>query len=365
MQPMKAGSRQRAVLVLTGATLATATVAFALTAALSTGGRHASSAAPKVARATVSSAATPVPLAVYKEGAPHVTSSLLINGFQGGVQGAPAVPPPDAPTVAASAFARPVAEYLAYSEAQLKLMSQPIGALETALAADDRSGAKAAWSAAYARYLHLGAVYLAGPIADLDQRIDGSPGGLPGGTASPRFTGLHRIEYGLWGDAAPSSLLGYARQLKVDVDALGARLRHVSIDPLDYATRAHEILEDAQRDLLSGTAVPWSEQGVLGTAAGLAATQEVTGTLRPLLSTYMVQVLNSDLEELSGVLTSLARAHGGTLPTNSQLTQAESERLDAALGQALEGLAQVPGVLETTKTPAIPAIPTKDLETDK
>ena len=41
------------------------------------------------------------------------------------------------------------------------------------------------------------------------------------------------------------------------------------IDPLDYAARAHEILEDAQRDLMSGIQVPWSGAGVLGTAAGV------------------------------------------------------------------------------------------------
>ena len=47
------------------------------------------------------------------------------------------------------------------------------------------------------------------------------------------------------------------------------RLREVlpgaSITPLEYATRAHEILEDAQRDLLSGADVPWSGEGVLAT----------------------------------------------------------------------------------------------------
>jgi hypothetical protein len=153
--------------------------------------------------------------------------------------------------------------------------------------------------------------------------------------------------------------------LKVDIDAMRAKIGHVSIDQLDYATRAHEILEDAQRDLLSGAAVPWSQQGVLGTAAGLAATREVIRTLRPLLSPSIVNVVSTDLGPLGGVLDSLAKGHGGTLPTNTELTQTESERLAATLGQALEGLAQLPSVLETTPTPAIPAIPAKARETNK
>ena len=58
----------------------------------------------------------------------------------------------------------------------------------------------------------------------------------------------------------------------------------VEIDPLDYATRAHEILEDAVRDQLSGTDAPWSGAGLLGTAlAGVVATTEVLKTLAPVL----------------------------------------------------------------------------------
>jgi high-affinity iron transporter len=361
MQRMKAGSRRRTSLLLTGGALVAALIVFGLIRGIGGEAHHAVTVAP----ATASAAADPVPLGKYSEAAPHVSSSLIITGLQGGVRGALPVPPPDAPVVPAYAFARPVAQYLAYSAKQLKLMGQPIDALEAALTANDRSAAKAAWAAAWARYLHLGAVYLQGPVADLDQRIDGSPGGLPGETSSGQFTGLHRIEYGLWGDVAPSSLIGFARQLKIDVAVLGAKLPHVSIDPLDYATRAHEILEDAQRDLLSGKAVQWSQQGVLGTAAGLASTREVVGTLSPLLSSSIVNVVNTDLRQLSNVLDALAKAHGGALPTNTELTQNESERLNAALGQALEGLAQMPGVLETTKTPAISQIPAKDLRIDK
>ena len=60
-------------------------------------------------------------------------------------------------------------------------------------------------------------------------------------------------------------------------------LPSVQITPLEYATRAHEILEDAQRDLLSGADVPWSHEGLLATAAGLTPHVEVLATLQPLL----------------------------------------------------------------------------------
>jgi iron uptake system EfeUOB component EfeO/EfeM len=332
------------------AALVAAGAAFALTLTLGIG---APSAAP-----SASAAAAP-PLADYEELSPHVLSHVQIlsatrpgAGRQLGLEYPPFSP---------SRFVQPVAEYLAYADTQLRLMASPLASLQTALSDDDRAAAETAWDTAYWWYLHLGAVYLEPPVDTLNQAIDGSPGGIPGGTASPRFTGLHRIEYGLWTGEAPSSLVGYVRGLATDVQKMRVLLPRVGIGPLDYATRAHEILEDAQRDLLSGADVPWSQEGVLGTAAGLIATREVLTTLRSLINP---SIANTDLDQLGSVLHSLAAAHGGTLPTNTQLTQDQSEELNGALGQALEGLAQVPGSLETAAPAGSPVIPRSAVEID-
>jgi high-affinity iron transporter len=302
------------------------------------------------------------PLAIYSARSPHVSSSIVVNSAQGAVSGAPTTPASELPPLPASAFEKPTTLYRAYTVKQLGLMEKQIVRLQEALAANDRTAAKSAWRAAYASYLRLGAVYLVGPLSDLNQAIDGGSGGLAGGTSSPHFTGLHRIEYGLWGANTPISLLGFARQLHANVHRLQSMLGKTTIAPLEYATRAHEILEDAARDLLSGTDVPWSGEGVLATAAGLQATEEVVATLRPLLKgrESTIPLVNAELALLRATLASIAAAHGGVLPSNEQLSQAQTEQLDSALGGALEGLAQVPGALETESTPQIPQIPQRD-----
>jgi high-affinity iron transporter len=256
-------------------------------------------------------------------------------------------------------------------------MEPEISTLESALAAGDRSAAEADWKVAWAQYLHLGGVYLEGPVASLNQKIDGNAGGLAGGAASPDFVGLHRIEYGLWTGQSPTSLVGYARGLTANVTALEKLLPHTAIEPLDFATRTHEILEDAVRDLLSGADVPWSGQGALGTQAGIVATRELLATLRPVLvepaalqadppaNPRTEKVVDADLNVLQAVLDSLARGNGGQLPSNSQLTQDQSERLDAAVGQALEGLAQIPGMLETVSPATPPKIPRSGFKIDR
>ncbi len=341
------------------ALLVVAAVSFVTFRALGTGRGSASPAAPALF----------VPVAEYAERAPHVRSVLDVVGIQGSVRGEPSVPPPDQPPLSPASFDRPVAEYLAYSTGQLTTMLSELSTLQGALQSGSRAASQNAWRVVFARYLHLGAVYLEGPVATLNEEIDGSPGGLVGGTSSPQFTGLHRIEFGLWTGAPLQTLIPYVSRLQSDVTALRALLPHIQIAPLDYAIRAHEILEDAVRDLLSGTEVPWSGEGVLGTAAGLAATREVISTLKPLLhepaamladppaNPRSPKIADADLHQLQAVLSSLAAAHGGQFPTNQELTQLQGARLDAAIGQALEGLAQLPGMLETTVPPPIPSIP--------
>jgi hypothetical protein len=307
----------------------------------------------------VPSGADAHPLATYSERTPHVASVLNVYGVQGAVRGAPTTPPDTLPPVSPGAFRAPVVAYLAFSAQRLGLMETDISRLRHALASADRAGAQAAWRAAYAHYLDLGGVYLEGPVAALDQEIDGNPGGLPGGVDSSRFSGLHRIELGLWTGQPLSSLQPWAAKLAIDVAQMRRRMPSIQITPLDYATRAHEILEDAVRDLLSGTDVPWSGEGVLGTSSGLVATREIMRTLSPLLlARENVQgTVATELSSLSSTLASLARAHGGRLPTNGELSQTQSEQLNASIGQALEALAQVPGVLESAAAPTTPPIP--------
>jgi iron uptake system EfeUOB component EfeO/EfeM len=326
-------SRKTRALFLSGVAVAAVAVIVA-----TSGGSHRRSAAP----------ATPIPLATYVERYPHVSSRLDVYGLVGGVRGAPTVPQPEAAPLDPATFAGPESAYLRYSERQLAAMQAQLGPLRSALAAGERATAQARWRAAYADYLGLGAVYLEGPVAALNQAIDGTPGGLPGGSASLRFTGLHRVEMGLWSSAPLAQLTPVVTKLAGDAANLATLLPSVSIPAADYATRAHEILEDAVRDQLSGTDVPWSGEGVLGTVAGFDATTEVVSTLEPLLrSTEAEPAVSSGLQALSRVIAGIQRAHGGVLPPNQGLSQPESERLDAAIGGALEALAQVPGALET------------------
>jgi iron uptake system EfeUOB component EfeO/EfeM len=238
------------------------------------------------------------------------------------------------------AFERPIARYRTYSAGEAAAMDRDARALSRALRTDDRAAARTAWTAAYARYLRIGAAY--GALGDLDAAIVGE---------------RERIERGLWTGESLTALRPAAARLERDVRRLRRTVPRIEITPLDYAIRGHEILEDAQRDMLSGVAAPYSGAGVHATAASLEATEAVVATLRPLLASRgALAPIETGLLRLRRELAAIRRAHDGAYPQLDGLTRAERQRLNGRLGAGLEILARLPHALETTLPPTIPEL---------
>ena len=254
-------------------------------------------------------------------------------------------------------FDEPIAQYRRYAARQARQLAPQVAALTAAIDAGKRSAAQARWREAFERYLRLGAVY--GAFGELDTRIDGLPGGLPRGAADPGFTGLHRIEQGLWTDAPVRSVSPAAHRLQRDVTRLQRAIRTSEITPLDYSLRAHEILEGAQIDFLTGVAVPWSDEGVLATASSLEATAVVLRTLHPLLQGKPTDGSTAaGVERMRRTLASLRAAHGDRYPTLSTLSRRERQHLVGSTGALLEALQAVPPSTETTDPVPVPKMTT-------
>lgn len=307
---------------------------------------------PRVA--VVGHAATPHALPPGRRG-----RSESIGAREGGGAG-----DPDAPVLGEqipfreTQFRGPIAAYRRYAARQVRHLRPETTALTAAIRAGDRPAARVAWRAAFRRYQQLGAVY--GAFGAVDAAIDGLAGGLPRGVRDAHFTGLHRLEHGLWGAGPVRSLVPVAVRLQRDVGRLRRLVPRTEITALDYATRAHEIVEDAQRDFLSGRHVPWSDEGVLATAGALDATRAVLATLHPLLKGQQAEVTSqAGLDRLRGTLRTIRAAHHGVDPTIAALRPSERRALDASASWALERLQDLPGVLETTDPTPIPKLPSR------
>jgi iron uptake system EfeUOB component EfeO/EfeM len=276
------------------------------------------------------------------------------GGEDGHASNPPAQPYAKRSTAAGSAarvtpadYRRPVATYKRYVGRQLGALLGEVAALRSAIARGNLAGARAAWLEADARYESIGAAY--GAFGDLDVAVNGRPAGLPGGVRSPDFTGLHRIELSLWRRRSTRDATAPARDLSPAVARLRAGVAGMTIDPLEYSLRAHEILEDGIHLQLSGQASPWSGSALVALRAEVAGTEVVLGTLRPLIARRdaggaLTQARRA-LRRLRAALARVQRADG-SLPRWDSLAQRDRELFDGLAAGAAEQLAYVPELID-------------------
>ena len=166
--------------------------------------------------------------------------------------------------------------------------------------------------------------------------------------ANPAFTGLHRIEYGLFGGEGLPQVLSFVNKLADDVANLRANLDKLEIVPTDMPIRCHEILEDALRDHLSEQDDYGSGMAYALTSGDVLGTRVLLEELKPLIPVLVLG--HSAYDESTAALDILDAALNDTMvqgvwPDYRTLTKHQRQPINAAIGGALEALYQVPFVL--------------------
>lgn len=237
-------------------------------------------------------------------------------------------------------------KYVSYATSTLRTLSTDVATLRADLGRSDLSSARRDWLAAQLDWERVGASY--DSFGALGLAVDGLPDGLPAGVNDPGFTGLHRLEYGLCHGQDAATLVPIANRLTTDVVAVSAHLDDPDLagTPSNLPLRAHEILEDALRDHLSGIDDEGAGVAFAETSADLDATRVVLGELAPLLNSHgsdLVATATSQMNVLAAALQAAKQSGEWIAPAATAL--AARQRVDAALGQLLETLAPVPELL--------------------
>ena len=143
--------------------------------------------------------------------------------------------------------------YQAYAAAQLTDLAADVTAIEADLRHGDIARAKQDWLTAQLDWERVGASY--DSFGDLGLAVDGLPDGLPDGVSDKGFTGLHRAR--VRPVARPARQRAAARRATRSAKNVATVRKNLTSDdltgdPTQLSLRAHEIIEDALRDHLSG-----------------------------------------------------------------------------------------------------------------
>jgi hypothetical protein len=242
-----------------------------------------------------------------------------------------------------------------YVERELSTVRADVNTLAGAINAGNLAEAQADWLTAHLAWLEIGqddGAY--GCFGDLGGEIDGTAAGLVGGTASPDFTGFHKIELDLWRDGSLTAAAGDVatlQQLVATLLAIPIDTELPATDPgvASWVLRPHEILEDAVRDTLTGNDDYGSGTGLASVTADVAAVRQLLGLLAPVLDPLAPGLVARANGQLNAALTAVAQTQtDGNWVAVSDLPTPARERVNAALGAALETLAPVPDLLTST-----------------
>jgi high-affinity iron transporter len=246
----------------------------------------------------------------------------------------------------------PIHTFRAYVQQRLTTLAGQLGTLLVAERTGDLAAAQTDWLPAHLSWQEIGEddkFYSA--FGHLGREIDGMAAGLVGGTASPQFTGFHKIEYDLWTEHNPAA----AAIDTVHLQSLLAQIPNAGLSRWFSGTaselsawvlRCHEILEDASRDTLTGDDDYGSGTDVASITADVAATREMLTLLAPVIDARAPGVVKAARRRLALVVAAAdATIVDGHWVGIRQLPIRQRERLDSAVGSALETLAPVSEII--------------------
>jgi high-affinity iron transporter len=250
--------------------------------------------------------------------------------------------------VTASELAGPNKLYQGYAAGQLNALAASVAAIQADLRQGNIAQAKKDWLTAQLDWERVGASY--DSFGDLGLAVDGLPDGLPNGVSDKGFVGLHRLEYGLWNGQPAKELLPVAQTLAKNVATVRKNLSTDDLagDPTQLPIRAHEIIEDALRDHLSGLDDQGAGDAYPMTYADTEVDRAVLGYLAGLIGQRepgLVATADSELATLDSALLA-TRTASGEWQSLTAVSVSQRQHVDGAIGALLETLASVPDLLE-------------------
>jgi iron uptake system component EfeO len=233
------------------------------------------------------------------------------------------------------------ADYQRYVRSQTGALVEQTTAFADAVRAGDVEGAKALFPVARTYWERIEPV--AEVFGDLDPRIDGREGDQAEGED---FTGYHRIEQALWVDGTTDGMAPYADQLQADVQEVAGLADETTLEPLQLANGAKELLDEIATGKITGEEDRYSHTDLWDFAANLEGSEAAVQALRPYLEEAdpdLVAEIDERFAAAEAELEQYRTGDGWVL--YDQLTQEQLRGLSDSITALTESVSQVAAVV--------------------
>jgi iron uptake system component EfeO len=178
-------------------------------------------------------------------------------------------------------------------------------------------------------------------FGDLDPRIDARENDVP----KSEFGGFHRIEKALWEEGTTKGMAPVAEALQEDVEELEEKVNGVSLQAVQIANGANELLTEVSTSKITGEEERYSHIDLVDFKANVEGSQVAFESVAPLMEKQdpkLVKEIEADFEAVYAALKPYETEAWPGFVLYGELTKADTRKLAQVIDTLAEKLSLVP-----------------------
>ncbi|RUO97502.1 iron uptake system protein EfeO [Hyphomicrobium sp.] len=243
-----------------------------------------------------------------------------------------------------SKLVEPLAAYKSYVADNTEKLLENTTKFAEAIKAGDLAKAKSLFAPTRMNYEAVEPI--AELFSDLDHTIDARADDFESKEKDAKFSGFHRIEYGLWRENSTKGLEPYADKLLVDVKDLNHRVENLTFPPEIVVGGASALMEEVAATKISGEEDRYSHTDLWDFKANFDGSQKIYELVKPLLAkdnADFVKKVDANFKVVDDTLGKYKTADGYEL--YDKLTEADRKILAAKVNALATDLSTLRGKL--------------------
>lgn len=190
---------------------------------------------------------------------------------------------------------------------------------------------------------------IADMVGDLGRRMDARADDFEGKEANPKFSGFHRLEYGLFARRSTAGLLEDAERLNKDARELKTRVALMELKPGALADAAAKLARDVADKKLGGDEERYSKTDFWDLEANIEGVQQIVAVLQPQAQPQNAKILAHTAVHFAKIAELLEKQKDGCgFKSFDEVSKEDKAALRAPVVALADELATLRGTLAKT-----------------